>query len=145
MKQSIRSNDAREMNATADESYAIVSDFSSFGAWFPAPVTVLQATPDVVGSEVEVKAPDGGPRFVMEVTGISPGACIDLRYRGDFSGTGRWTFADGRAGLEVDLAPTTLPLKVFALLGGMKKAHVGFAESVFDALQARVEQARGEA
>jgi hypothetical protein len=145
MKQSIQSNDSRSINARADESYAVVSDFAGFAAWFPAPVTVLQATPDVVGSAVEVKAPDGGPRFVMEVTGISPGSCIDLRYRGDFTGTGRWRFEDGRAGLEVDLAPTTLPLKVFALLGGMKKAHVGFAASVFDALEKRVMQARADA
>ena len=145
MKQSIHSNDTRQMPATADETYAVVSDFTNFPAWFPAPVTLLRATPDVVGSEVEVTAPDGGPRFVMEVTGISPGACIDLRYRGDFTGTGRWRFQDGRAGLEVDLSPNTLPLKVFALLGGMKKAHVGFAESVFDALARRVTQTRGEA
>jgi ribosome-associated toxin RatA of RatAB toxin-antitoxin module len=145
MKQSIQSNDSRQLNARADEAYAVVSDFAEFGSWFPAPVTVLRSSPHVVGSEVEVTAPDGGPRFVMEVTGISPGARIDLRYRGDFTGTGRWTFQDGRAGLEVDLSPNTLPLKVFALLGGMKKAHVGFAASVLDALQDRVTQVRGDA
>jgi hypothetical protein len=133
------------MPATAVEAYAVVSDFTNFPAWFPAPVTLLRATPDVVGNEIEVEAPDGGPRFVMEVTGISPGACIDLCYRGDVSGTGRWRFADGRAALEVDLSPNTLPLKVLALLGGMKKAHVDFAGSVLDALQARVVQARIQA
>ena len=86
-----------------------LADFASYWRWWPTSVKihVRRATPELVGSQIEVR-PFGGRGFVCEVVRVTPPTEMQLRYvAGFYRGTGVWTVSkqdDGtRVSYRIDL------------------------------------------
>jgi uncharacterized protein YndB with AHSA1/START domain len=135
-----QATDCRTLPFDVAEVFAALLDFESYPRWWPAQlrVRVLKATPERVGSRIEVR-PRGGV-FVCEIAQVVPDREILIGYvEGVQRGTGRWRFekvAEGtRACYQIDLEPQGWLPRLLSNVMNFGKLHSRSMEKVFDGLE----------
>ncbi len=88
----IRAVDERIMPFTPAQIWSVLADVTASPRWWPASISVkvIQATPGLIGSEMDI-CPRGGRPFRCHVEAVEPPRFMAMSYPGNFiSGTGEW-------------------------------------------------------
>lgn len=88
----IQAEDERVLPFAPEQIWPVLADVTSSPRWWPASIrlTVLRASPELIGSELEV-SPRGGRPFRCRVEAIEPPRRMQMRYGNGFvTGTGEW-------------------------------------------------------
>lgn len=83
--------------------WKVVADIGSSPRWWPRSLhlRVLSVSPELVGSEVELR-PMGGRPFRCQVEAVEPNRSMRMRYEGSFvTGRGEWLLEPVDAGTRV--------------------------------------------
>ena len=101
-------------------------------------IVVHRVTPELVGSQVEIK-PYGGRAFLCEVEGIRDGSEMSLRYTGVYRGTGVWTIAESgsssRVVYRIDLEVADPFMKLLSYIVSIPRLHSQLMREVFSGLE----------
>lgn len=102
----IQAVDERLLPFAPEQIWPVLADVTASPRWWPASIrlTVLHASPGLIGSELEV-CPRGGRPFRCRVEAIEPPRRMQMRYGDGFvTGTGEWRLEAVAGGTRVAYA-----------------------------------------
>jgi ribosome-associated toxin RatA of RatAB toxin-antitoxin module len=140
--------DSMEIDASAEELFAIILDYPRMRDWYPRyKIDVIDGGPVQEGTRLRHElSPPGSPvksRFTRTITAIDPGRSIEETYDdGDLVGKGRWVFEPlsenrTRVSFYCKVRSNRLLMHIGFLLGG-EKGHNMIYQEILAALQTHV-------
>lgn len=140
----IQAVDERVLPFAREQIWPVLADVTASPRWWPASIrlTVLNASPGLIGSEMEV-CPRGGRPFRCRVEAIEPPRRMQMRYGNGFvTGTGEWRLdaAPGgtRVAYELDVQAHGWLVALLGKLLPLGKIHSKSMQQVLANLEAEV-------
>lgn len=124
--------------------WKIISDITSYSLWWPSSIQikVLNATKDIIGSQIEVR-PYGGLPFFCEFSEHINNDKLIMKYSGIYSGFGVWTLKEmndqTKIDYEINLEITNLFIRLLSYVIPIEKIHYKLMNEVLFGLEKRLE------
>ncbi len=129
-----------------DMVWKALTDFKAYPLWWPSTVTVhvLQATPEVVGSKIELE-PRNGKRLSLQVAACVPQLSMHMAYVGGvYLGAGLWQLEAVAKGTQlsyaVDLEIRSRLVALISYVLDIPAVHSRLMRHIFDGLLQHLER-----
>jgi ribosome-associated toxin RatA of RatAB toxin-antitoxin module len=130
---------------SAQQIWTVLTNIPSYPLWWPSTlkIKVLNATQNVIGSQVEIR-PYGGMPFYCEFSQSVEPVKLVMKYSGIYSGLGVWTLSEingqTKVDYEINLVINNLFIRLLSYVIPVEKIHYKLMNEVLLGLESRLKK-----